>query len=412
MTTFLSKLRAEDTPVLRKLATQSKLAHHVRVAYRRRQRGIELSISSEITPGTTELDWEKRALMAMGLKLGGKDAMTPTGRAILKGLNVFPSGLRGEPMGFWDGSTVPQSMGIYSYESLFEPGCLFVSRELAQLPTICRVPQDIVFNNTVILIHLKERFPLHGWVLSLPVMYMAALCLRATVIEDLGCHWYPKNLRLLPMPSGWTPNQLDDLERCSANLLKADDDLAAGSRAVNDLIEHAACQSVSQQIARGMPLTSGVILPTPDEPLPEELQLGHGGLVDSQGNLVMHVPDSDLSEVLLYLFEKEVDGSEDEQTADVLANLKIPTDASVVAQAASAIRDLENDQAQLDFNAGRKALDEYAADLLTLTPNELDYIRERMSTDDFLKQLRPMWAHRGLHAQTYHDHSGGDRFAH
>jgi hypothetical protein len=126
----------------------------------------------------------------------------------------------------------------------------------------------------------------------------------------------------------------------------------------------------------------------------------------------MHVPNSDLSEVLLYLFEKEVDGSEDEQGADVLANLKIPTDVSVVAQVASAIRDLANDRAQLDFNAGRKALDEYSSELLGLSPSELDYIRERMSSDDFLSQLRPMWAHRGLHVQTYHDHSGGDRFAH
>lgn len=412
MTTFLSKLRAEDAPILRKLSAQSTLSDHVRIAYRRKKRGIEPMIVSEIPHGSSRLEWEDRRLIAMGLKLGGQAAMTAQGRAIYKGLNIFPGGLRGQPMGHWDGSTEPQSRNIFTYESLFEPGCLFVSRELAQLPTICRVPEDVVFNNTVILIHLKQQFPLHGWVLSLPVMYMAALCLRATIIEDLGCHWYPKNLRLLPLPTAWTPAQLETLEGLCASLLRADSDLASGSGAIDDLVEQAICQSVSHQIARGMPVVSGVVLPNPAEPLPDVMKLGAGGLVDVQGNLVMQVPDEDLRVVLLYLFEKGSVSSEAEQTADSLANLKIPTDQAVISQTANAIRSLANNQAQLDFDAGRRALDEYASELLALTPADLDYIRERMSTDGFLSQLRPMWAHRGLHTQAYHDHSGGDRFSH
>lgn len=412
MTTFLSKLRAEDAPVLRKLAAQATLSDHVRIAYRRRRRGIEPQIVNEIPAGSSHLEWEERRLIAMGLKLGGNAAMTAQGRAIYKGLNVFPGGLRGDPMGHWDGSTEPQSRNIYTYESLFESGRLFVSRELAQLPTICRVPENVVFNNTVILINLKQQFPLHGWVLSLPVMYMAALCLRATIIEDLGCHWYPKNLRLLPLPTAWTPSQLESLEGLCASLLGADSALAAGSGAIDDLVDQATCQSVSHQIARGMPVVSGVVLPNPAEPLPDEMKLGAGGLVDKHGNLVMQVPDADLQLVLMYLFEKERTSAEAEQNADSLANLKIPTDQTVISQTANAIRNLANNQAQLDFDAGRRALDEYASELLALTPADLDYIRDRMSTDGFLSQLRPMWAHRGLHTQSYHDHSGGDRFAH
>ena len=62
------------------------------------------------------------------------------------------------------------------------------------------------------------------------------------------------------------------------------------------------------------------------------------------------------------------------------------------------------------FEHARQHLDDVAAEMLGLTDGDLAYLQERFITDPFLSQIPPMWAHRGLHMQGYHDHSGGDRF--
>jgi hypothetical protein len=42
---------------------------------------------------------------------------------------------------------------------------------------------------------------------------------------------------------------------------------------------------------------------------------------------------------------------------------------------------------------------------------DVDYIRAEMTTDGFLRELRPMLEQRGLPVQLYADHSAGDRYA-
>jgi hypothetical protein len=406
---ILSKLQLNDQPVLAKLAGMAKLEDHVSIAFRRRRRGIQPNIASEILPGTQAHDWEPRRLMGKGLELGGPRVFTQTGRSVYKGLNVFPTGLAGEPMGHWDGTTDPQSPNLYTYESLFESSQLFVSRELAQLPTISRVPKDVVFTNTVILIHLSKRFPLHGWVLSAPVMYAAALMLRATIIEDLGCHWYPSNLAAIPMPTNWTEDQLVLLEKSVDDLLTADKGLANGLSVIQAKLTIAQF-SISQLIARGDPIVSNVVLPEYEAELPDSLvdDSNLGCLKDSENRIFIQVPNDSLRVVVRYLIQA-IDPS-DYENSQIIGEIKVPNTQNELDVLAQDILDFESDQAQKDFDVARLNLDNTAGKMLGLSLEEVEFIRHRMANDEFLSKLRPMWAHRGLHVQGYTDHSGGGRF--
>ncbi len=70
---------------------------------------------------------------------------------------------------------------------------------------------------------------------------------------------------------------------------------------------------------------------------------------------------------------------------------------------AAAIRAAHGSSALAEFDAARAALDRIAAEALGLTDEQLEYIATRFRDDPFLSQIRPMWAHRGLHVQGFRD---------
>ncbi len=342
----------------------------------------------------------------MGLKLGSKAALTSTGARVFKGLNVFPGGLRGEPMGHWESSSPTLDLKMYRYAEFLDHDRLFASREIAQLPTISPVPTDAVFNNTVILIQMRKRFPLNGWVLASPIMFAAATCLRATIIEDLVCHWYPKNLGLIPVPQEWSEDALSTLDAATARLIEADENLADRWRHVDSTLLSSETQTLSQLIAAGSPLVDGFVLPTLNEEfIADDVDLDETG-IHAGGTFRLEVPNAALRAILWYRLHQRLMEGEEVSSSHVQA-IKIPVNPEAIAAQIVAVRSSDVAHA---FEQARHHLDDVAAQMLGLTDGDLAYLQERFITDPFLSQIRPMWAHRGLHMQSYHDHSGGDRF--
>ena len=410
MTWLTSKVQAGDVPILLKLGAGAKVNDYLQVVYRKARGVGRGQVAAEIPKGAGQIDWEARKLIGMGLKLGGKKMFTATGRAVYKGLNVFPGRLRGDPMGSWDGTVPPLEIRTYKYDALFVNERLFVARELSQLPTIAPVPDNVVFNNTVNLIQLRQRFALNGWVLSRPVMFAAATCLRSTIIEDLGCHWYPKTLGLLPMPAEITEAVAGEVSRATETLVEKDDNLADRWRHVEMLLAGTTSQSVNQLIAGGSILVEGLVLPAHelDDTLPDEIEMTDTGLSGDGGAFEMLVPNPDLRAVLWYMIDRKRLAEGTDVPVAFVGNCQIPID---VGPAATAIREAYESSAATEFEAARAVIDQIAAQALGISDEELAYICERFESDPFLSQIRPMWAHRGLHVQGYQDHSGGDRFA-
>jgi hypothetical protein len=406
MSWLTSKIQAGDVPILQKLAAAARLRDQVDWVYRKR-RGSETVVVRELPDGSNPNDWLRRPLFYMGLKLGSKAALTSTGASVFKGLNVFPGGLRGAPMGHWKKTSPTLDLKMYRYAEFLDHDRLFASREIAQLPTMAPVPDGAVFNNTVILIQMRRRFPLNGWVLSRPIMFAAATCLRATIVEDLVCHWYPKNLGLIPIPLDWSDNDVTLLDAATAAVIEADENLADRWRHVDATLSAAECQSLSQLIAAGSPLVEGFVLPTAmsDDFIADDVDMDATGL-HAGGTFRLEVPNPALRAVLWYQLHQMLVDGQDVSSSDIHA-LKVPVDPQPVADLIAGVR--ESDVAAA-FETTRLRLDDIAAKMLGLTDGDLGYLQERFITDPFLSQIRPMWAHRGLHMQSYHDHSGGDRF--
>lgn len=406
MSWLTSKIQAGDVPILTKLSTASRLRDQVDCVYRKRKSTSGPVIVRELPVGSNINDWLPRPLFYMGLKLGSKAALTSTGARVFKGLNVFPGGLRGEPMGHWQSSSPTLDLKMYRYAQFLDHGRLFASREIAQLPTIAPVPADAVFNNTVILIQMRKRFPLNGWVLASPIMFAAATCLRATIIEDLVCHWYPKNLGLIPVPQDWSDESLATLEAATARLIEADENLADRWRNVESALLAADTQTLNQLIAAGSPLVDGFALPAlSEEFIADDVDLDETG-IHAGGTFRLDVPNPSLRAILWYRLHQRLMDGEEVAASDIQA-IKIPVNPEPIAQAILAVRGSDVAHA---FEQARHHLDDVAAQMLGLDDGELAYLQERFITDPFLSQIRPMWAHRGLHMQSYHDHSGGDRF--
>lgn len=410
MTWLTSKVQADDVAILKKIGQASKLWDCVDVGYRLKRGEQAGTVSSFIPEGARPDSWEKARLMRKGIELGGHRAMTATGREIYKGLNVFPGRLIGAPMGRWDGSTRVNSVNLYRYQELLDTDRLFVSREIAQLPTIAPVPHNAIFNNTVILIQLKERFPLNGWVLSRPVMFAAATCLRATVIEDLACHWYSKNLGLLPMPANITDSDRQLLVNATRCLVDADENLANRWRAVELSLVGQATKSLNQLIADGSELVEGLVLPAGGDEVEinGKIFMTETGLATKDGSFSLSVPHHDLRALLWYLIEIEQADVSAEITMPFFGRCSVPI--AQLGVVAAEIRTAHEAIASEQFDAARTSLDELCAYMLGLKDSQLAHIQERFLSDPFLSLIQPKWAHRGLHVQGYHDHSGGDRF--
>jgi len=402
-----SKVQAGDVEILLKLGAGAKLKDYTQTVYRKVRGADRGVVAAEIPTGAGQFDWQARKLIGKGMMPSGKKMFTPTGRAFYRGLNIFPGHLRGAPVGLWDATVQPAEIRTYKYDALFANERLFVAREMSELPTIAPVPADVVFNNKVNLIQLSEEFPLNGWVLSRPVMFVAATCLRSTIIEDLGCHWYPKTLGMLPMPSEITEELRAKVQAATATLIEKDDNLADRWRHVEALLAASTSHSISQLIAAGSPLVDGFVLPIyePEETLPDGIDFTDTGLQGEGGAFQLVVPNADLRAILWYMIDRKRLADDAEVAVAFIGNCSVPSN---VAEAATAIRAAHGSSAQGEFDAARTVLDAVAAEALGLTIEQLAYISKRFTEDPFLSQIRPMWAHRGLHVQGFQDNTAED----
>ena len=202
---LFTKLSSSDASVLARMAPAPRLGSIVKVAYKRRgQRETgsgQANAVAEIPVGFNPLEWEPYVMLAYGIKLGSSRAIVDSGSPIYKGQNVFPSGVIGDPMGYWDPErSIVDSLRLYAYRHLFDYSRLYAVRDISQLPTACPATSDIVFQNTVEMVQLNEDFPLNLYLLSRIPQWFAAKVLRATIIEDLTTHWVKRNLLLIPIP--------------------------------------------------------------------------------------------------------------------------------------------------------------------------------------------------------------------
>jgi hypothetical protein len=404
---WLSKVVKDDVPLLEKIAASPRVESLVVRAYRLTRPGKPTEVALAIPEDRKKLPWKPAILIGEGLKLGGKKALSSAGFPIFKGQNIFASGLKGQPMGYWDGDPKrPQSPKIYLYHSLFKTDSLFAARKIVQLPTIYKVTGDEVFQNSTILIQLTRYLPLHKWTLSRPIQWFAAKTMRAGIIEDLAGTWMGREYLRLPVPANATDEQLAMVEQTGTDLLHADEDIADARRHVRAAIEAAPSSTLRLLIINGDCRISG-------------LDLGDAGAVAvplagvrAEGetivgdDLLLHitVPDAGLRIYLAYLLaEMSAEDDELELSPSDILDLSVPNDlGEVVAE----IERWQSGNREAQFSQAHRALDQACGEVLGLTEEEVDHIIKDMSDSPFLSEIKPMYSYRGFRQQPYSDREG------
>lgn len=397
-----TKIRPEDLAILTTLGKAPRLAQSVQTVWVKRKGGEEYTLSLE---GKDPLLYRPTLLVQDGLKLGSTkaiDAVSPL--KVWKGLNVFPSGVVGAPIGHW-AEGQEQELRIYRYRSVLEPDKLFAARQIGQAPTLSPVPSDGVFQNTALLLQLSEPFPLNVWVVSRVIQYYCAKVLRASIIEDITAHWYKRQLCLLPMPLENTPALRADLVALGETLFAADRLVGDTYRLIQAQIELGS-RSLRALIADADPRADGVDLTSAPAAVSDiaAFVIQDEAVIGSAAWSI-RVPSAGLRRWITHRLQRLISGERLGLTRDDVLNLEIPNDLEAALSALEAFEASDPDEA---FESALTALDLAVGAALGLTADQVAEIQSAMATDPFLRHISPMWEKRGLSRQGYKDAAGDD----
>jgi len=396
--TWPTKLRTGDLAILARLREAPSLSTLVPRVWRRtvRRRTRVASVPPANEPAGA---WKSTLCAGQGMTLGGRDALSDVGMPVFRGQNIFPTGLKGQPVGFWDGDPdTPKLARLHLYQPLFDYERLFAGRKICQLPTVCRAPPGTAYQDTAIVIQLAMDLPLDAWVLARPIQWFAAKVARSGIVEDLGASWHKRQYLSLPAPAA--DADLTEFAAQGAVLLEADRNLADGERRIAAALFATASAPLATLAANGDPRTAGLGIGP----------LAHGAvsldgvreegtrIVGDDPGLALDVPDEGLRMYLLYALGIVTGDGAERFTLDDLQGLSIPRDTASVLEAVHQSGDQQRKQ---DFEKAHAEIDKLAAGLLGLTDEQGDLISDAMRSDPFLSKLRPSYEYRGARAQVY-----------
>lgn len=392
-----TKIQSGDHSILAKIGEAPRLAESIDQIWVRRNDSSDFKLEVE----DRELnDYRLALLIQDGIKLGSTDATSATeGMNVWKGLNIFPGGLLGNPIGKWNVGK-EQELRLYRYQRVLDHSRLFAARQIGQVPTICLVPQNAVFQNTAIVFQLKEFFPLNAWVVSRIVQFYCSKVLRASIIEDITAHWYKRQICLLPMPIELSCELVSQLNDKGRRLFDADRTVANRYRDVQTAIDSSS-NTLRDLIVAGDERTLGIDLtgvPTA-ETLVSSLALNEH-VLSCGPEWVAVIPHPLLRRWVAHRIIRETDLSDQLFGRATVLNLEIPDN---LLSALDALDRFECADAEGNFEAALDELDEVVGSCLGLTTDQIQYVKIQMQTDPFLKHINPMWEKRGLSRQRYLD---------
>jgi len=406
---WTTKVTPLDVPVLRKIGRAPRLGSIAKTAHQKRT-GKGIRPISCFRPTANTLEWDEVLLIGEGYKLGGKKALGDIGPIVFKAQNIFPGGVMGDPMGkLLVGKE--QSANLYRYESCFNKEYLFAVRQISQVPTACHVPDAVVFQNTAYLVQLKTSFPLHIWCMSRIIQFYAAKVMRGSIIEDLGAHWYKRQIALLPIPEeADAPGLLDRLAITGERLIEADRDLANQYRHIDALLKASDRESIQNRFLEGDPRFAGVSLGTVSIDATPLAGVRESELEIVANDLLFRVsiPDDELRAYVLFELERQLEVDPDAViTRKDIADLKVPSDLAPICAEITNARSANRHGL---FHQCLADLDRIVGLSLELSEDDIEFVLSSMVTDPFMKQVSILWEHRGLRVQPYSDHGDEDRY--
>jgi type I restriction-modification system DNA methylase subunit len=428
---LLTKIKPADVQLLSRLARLPRLASLIEVGYFRREGRTTFKACS--VPEEDSHLWERRLIRGRGLEIGGRAPQDSGGKPILKGGDTYPDAVEGDPMGHWNG--LPASVStvrFYSWLPCFAPERAFVSREISLAPTVAPHPRDTFLQNTVYIVQLAEYFPLNVYVLSRIPQWFMVKTARASSIQKLYAHWFPRNLLRLPVPGDMNPEIISGIKDIGERLFARDREIAQGIDVLNAFLDLDSDRAVPLRRRLDLFSTGQIVLPgQTDFPLPTVAESWvDATAVENEESIVFAIPqreglfehlhaptesgnpcrivvrDEKLRKWFLFLLQRH------------LAEKQLPTMSWIRSQPVpNNIGEALEVLGRIQSGAPRRELDEALNDLDTvvatacgLSEDDLRYIVDEMNSDPFLMRMQPAWRHSTSRRRGYVEYGQGRNY--
>ena len=342
--------------------------------------------------------WEERRMVGRGVVFRRGKAQTPHGRNIFKGENIIAAELQGVPALASADFDKIDDIGLWRYADIHPPVGLAVA-QMAHCPNGTRFdPAHIAFTDTATVLFPRNQLsavPFDLLLMSNIYVWFYALAARMGVLDTARSHVYPTNLAFLP----WR----DELANRAAEIEAMRDDLIAACKrrllateSIRESLESLGLSTLKQHIRNDEDarIIFGENFDDPNYETgvssPSIAPTEHGWRVTLSADLFDWVECNrqGIAEgVALALFQKR---GEAVGKSSIL-NTPIPVTDGERAKWAAVVAQYDEDALQRGMTATLTALDAIVGECLGLTPEDIDFIRQDLDTDPFLRGIRPRY---------------------
>ncbi len=198
---IMTRLTSKRLEVIKKLWRNSTLRDAAKTYWQGRSKAAKGKVTDQ-KPEVDDLhNWAERKMIAGGIAFRNEKAEGENGHAVYKGENIISAELQGVPAAKGVNlATVSDNSLWSSSEILPESG--FAAAQVAHCVNMVRFnPKDTAFTNTATLFFPRpdlEMFPFDLIFLSNIYIFHYAFAARMGILRTLRSHIYPTNLGLMP----------------------------------------------------------------------------------------------------------------------------------------------------------------------------------------------------------------------
>ncbi|MDI9561576.1 MAG: hypothetical protein QM235_10370, partial [Pseudomonadota bacterium] len=395
------KVYPDDVPVLAIIGKNKRMIDLATRLWINKKDGNEVVVADgNFVPA----GYRETVLVKEGLKLGGNEGLSPTGKSVYKGSNIFPECILGDELGKWDiDDKKVVSLNIYRYYD-FLGNNVFATRKMSQVPVAVKCGNDLVFNNSVHVVCLKKPFPLNIYLLSHIPQYFAFKTLRTEVMLRRRAVWNVAEIHNLPVPKNI---DVQEIEAIGSRIFSHSNDILNKYRHVEQMIENSVTYTLRDCIINNKIALDKINLAV----FPENIKVRSDEVICRDNRITsglfmdIHVPDDLLYKYLAY-YVTEVLSDSEYTDREVFLNIPIPIEN--LREVVDAINNAHLNNAEENYKQEIELLDFIVGKALGLDEADIRYIIKQFSEDPFLKRISPNMPHLGMKFQAYRSNYGRD----
>ena len=396
---ILTRLTPDRQSVLRKIQAHKTLADVLKRYWVKRS-GHSLSEWTLKRPKVHEKGWTEREMISRGIVYAGrkKSALPGKGLDVYKAENIIATGLVGEPQDENIDVEAARNQYLWTFKDIL-PRKMFAVARIATCPNaVAFDPHKIAFTDTATIFAPEDAlrdFPFDLLFLSRIIRFTYAVSLRMSALNNYRSCAYPTNVRQLP----WS----DALLACTKDIesLRASISNACAAAFTTDVALHKELSALSLKSLRDVVRsTPGVKLTWSDSLTSGETNIG------ILSHTVAKSEDGWRLQLSEYLYDwvectsepiarqlaialqahagKEMDRAE-------LLGLRIPPNPEVLKEFKDTLMKYSTTDHLSAVEDEIDNLDSIIAPCFGLAKADLKFIRDEMSEDPFLKNIKPRY---------------------